>query len=64
MPRGSALSVGLILLSAKTLSPFLIGNGAFQLRIGGIVNGRQSAATHKVDDDDEVESGCTAIKRG
>ena len=35
----------------------LFGNGAFQSRVGSIVNGRQLAAPHKFGFDDEVESG-------
>ena len=35
----------------------LFGNGAFQSRIGSIVNGRQWAAPHQCDFYDEVEGG-------
>ena len=35
----------------------LFGNGAFQARIGSIVNGQQWAAPHQFDFDDEVEGG-------
>jgi hypothetical protein len=61
---GSKFSTCLILYDSSMcwvnsiqFQPILFGNGAFQSRIGSIVNGRQLAAPHKFGFDDEVESG-------